>query len=84
MRPLRCAQAVDSRNEGFSALGRVVGSRVSCFKCTRHRRGKASTSERKGEYAKLVRYQIDQAASKAKAEHLDKGIELVGRKGVLR
>jgi hypothetical protein len=48
--------------------------------------GRAPGFERSShaEYAKLVRYQIDQAASKAKAEHLDKGIELVGRKGVLR
>ena len=36
------------------------------------------------EYAKLVREQVDHAVAKAKAERLEKGIKLVGRKGVLR
>ena len=36
------------------------------------------------EYAKLVREQVDKAVAKAKAERLEKGIKLVGRKGVLR
>jgi len=36
------------------------------------------------DYAKLVREQVDHAVAKAKAERLEKGIKLVGRKGVLR
>jgi len=35
-------------------------------------------------YAKLVREHVDQAVAKAAAERLEKGIQLVGRKGVLR
>jgi len=36
------------------------------------------------QYAKLVREHVDQAVAKAAAERREKGIQLVGRKGVLR
>lgn len=36
------------------------------------------------EYARLVREQVDQAVAKAAAERREKGIKLLGRKGVLR
>jgi len=71
-------------------IGCAAGS--ATFPCqrsrvpARHPRRSLALQRRSGltQYAKLVREHVDHAVAKAKAERLEKGIKLVGRKGVLR
>jgi hypothetical protein len=63
----------DPDNEDRPAVVQLDFHRASGFERPSH-----------AEYARLVREQVDQAEAKAAAERREKGINLVGRKAVLR
>jgi putative transposase len=67
------ARFFDPENDDLADVVQLAFRRAPGFERLRH-----------AEYAKLVREHVDRAVAKAKAERLEKGIKLVGRKNVLR